>query len=558
MESAGLSLRTRYRELFKRRKEFTMANVLDRLAAVYGSRTAIILEEPLDYSFFQGTELSYTTLQEFVNRLGNALIKLDIKRGDRVAIYTRNLVELPLASYAAMKIGAVAIPLNNLLKAGEVNFILEDAQVKLLLTDQATFFQDYRSTDDLAGNPLVGFLDDPAHTPEGAFCLKTLMAEASPELGPVEMQPEDLVGIFYTSGTTGFPKGAKMTSKNLVKNNVRMPALILGLLPKEIERKALMVQPLSHIMGYALFLFNLTLGQPLVLLERFHPVRVLEAIQRHQVTTFIGVPAMYSMMLAAGAEKYNLKSVVLWVSGSDEMPPDLRKKFIELGQATFFGRSYPALFLEGYGQAETSPISTMYLHSTRFALGPGCIGWKLPGVQLKVVDSKDREIERGQVGELLVKGDHVMPGYWKNRGEAGEKVFTDDGWFHTGDMVRQGKYREYYLVDRKKDVIKHGGYSVFCKEVEEKIAGHPLVEEAALVGVPDEKKGQVPVAFICLRPGARITAEELGEWCRHHLAEYKVPRQIILLEEMPRGIALKTDKKALRARYLRQQASVGQ
>ena len=142
MVPAGLPLRTRYRELWKRRKEFSMANVLDRLAAVYGARTAIILEEPLDYSFFHGADLSYSTLLEFTNRLGNALLKLGIQRGDRVAIYTRNLVELPLASYAAMKIGAVAIPLNNLLKAGEVNFILEDAQVKLVLTDQKTFSQD--------------------------------------------------------------------------------------------------------------------------------------------------------------------------------------------------------------------------------------------------------------------------------------------------------------------------------------------------------------------------------------------------------------------------------
>ena len=551
MGQFGLPLRKRYRELFKRRHEFNMANVVDRLAEVFGDRTAVILEEALDYSFFRGKAISYQQLREFVNRLGNALIKLGVQRGDRVGIYTRNLVELPLCSFAVMKLGAVAIPLNPLLKAGEVNFILEDAQVKLLITDRQTFSLDFRSPDDLSGNPLVGFLDDPSATPEGAVGLKTLMAEASPELQPVAMEPDDLVGIFYTSGTTGFPKGAKMTCKNLVTNNIRVPAFILGLMPKEMERRGMMVQPLSHIMGYAIFLFNLTMGQPSVILERFHPLRVLEAIERYQVTTFIGVPAMYAMMLEAGAEQHNLKSVGLWVSGSDEMPVALRRKFQEMGQSKLMRRSSPALFLEGYGQAETSPISCMCLHFSRFPLGPGCIGWRLPGVQLKVVDAECRTVKPGHVGELLVKGDHVMPGYWKNRGEAGEKIFTEDGWFHTGDMVRQGKYRAYYIVDRKKDVIKHGGYSVFSKEVEEKIATHPQVEEAALVGLPDETKGQVPVAFVCLKPGASCTPEELCTWCREHLAEYKVPREVIIIDEMPRGITLKTDKKALRARYLR-------
>ena len=554
MGRVGLPFRKRYRELFKRRHEFNMANVVDRLAAVFGDRVAVILEEELDYSFLRGREITYRQIQQFVNRLGQVLLKLGVERGDRVGIYARNLVELPLSSFAVMKLGAVAVPLNHQLKSGEVNFILEDAQVKLLLTDQATFFQDFRSLGDLAGNPKVGFLDDPGAVPEGAVSLKTMMAEASPDLLPVELQPEDLAGIFYTSGTTGFPKGAKMTSKNLVANNVRAPALILGLLPREMERKGMMAQPLSHIMGYAIFLFNLTLGQPGVVLERFHPVRVLEAIERHQVTTFVGVPAMYAMMLEAGAEKYNLKSVGLWVSGSDEMPVALRQKFQQMGQSKFSRRPGPALFLEGYGQAETSPISCMCIHIARFPMGPGCIGWRLPGVQLKVVDAECREVKPGEVGELLVKGDHVMPGYWKNRGEAGEEIFSGDGWFHTGDMVRQGRYRAFYMVDRKKDVIKHGGYSVFSKEVEEKIASHPQVEEAALVGIPDEKKGQVPVAFVCLRPGAQCSAEELGAWCRERLADYKAPREVIIIDAMPRGITLKTDKKELRARYLRQQS----
>ena len=551
MGQIGLPLRKRYRELFKRRHSFSMANVVDRLAAVFGDRTAVILEEELGYSFIRGRQISYNQILEFVNRLGNVLLKLGVQRGDRVGIYTRNRVELPLCSFAAMKLGAAAVPLNNLLRAGEVNFILEDAGVKLLLTDRQTFFQDFRRPDNLGGSPLAGFLDDPSATPEGAVCLKTLMMEASPELLPAAMAPEDLAGIFYTSGTTGFPKGAKMTSQNLVSHNVRVPAFILGLLPRELERKGMMAQPLSHIMGYAIFLFNLCLGQPMVILERFHPVRALEAIARHQVTTFVGVPAMYAMMLEAGAEKYNLQSVRLWVSGSDEMPATLRKKFQALGQSRFFGRVGPAHFVEGYGQAETSPISCMCPHLARFPLGSGCIGWRLPGVQLQVVDVENRAVKPGEVGELLVKGDHVMPGYWKNRGEAGEKIFTGDGWFHTGDMVRQGKWREFYLVDRKKDVIKHGGYSVFSKEVEEKIATHPQVEEAALVGIPDETKGQVPVAFVCLRPGANCTAVELSAWCRERLADYKAPAEVIIIDEMPRGITLKTDKKALKARYLR-------
>ncbi|HUT53512.1 MAG TPA: class I adenylate-forming enzyme family protein [bacterium] len=546
-----LSKRFRGLLLRHRRREFTMANVIDLLAEVYDGREIIIVEEPVEYAFLTTTRLTYPNVLEIINRMGNALKDAGVAPGDRVAVYTRNRPELALASLAAMKIGAAAVPLNHQLKRDEVCVILEDAAPAAFITDRSTFDPAFGSP---AGFPAPARLllhEHPADTPAGSDSFKAMMEAASPALAPFPMVPDRIAGIFYTSGTTGAARGARMTSRNLISNNIGLPALFKGLAPHEEEMLGMMMQPLSHIMGFALFLMRFAIGAPHVVLERFHPVRALEAISKYRVTSVTGVPAMFVMMVEAGAENYDLSSVRLWTSGSDEMPVEYRKKLQAMGsRVTKKGERRPAAFLEGYGQAETSPISTFCLHLQKFDPGPGCIGWRVPGVKLKVADEHGVEVKKGAVGELLVKGDHVMPGYWRRGQEESAEIFTPDGWFKTGDLVRRGKYGLYYLVDRKKDVIKHGGFSVFCKEVEEEIMENPKVFEAALVGMKDAVKGQVPVAFVTLEKGAEATEDELLEWCRAHLADYKAPRRIIIIEHMPRNPTMKIDKKALRARLM--------
>jgi long-chain acyl-CoA synthetase len=534
-----------------RRREFTMANVIDLLTEVYDGRDIIIMEEPVEYGFLNAARLAYPDVREIINRMGNALKEAGVKEDDRVAVYTRNRPELVFACLAAMKIGAAAVPLNYQLKREEIISIIADAEPRVFITDRRTFDPAFGTPANFPGPARLLFHERPEDTPEGAVSFKAMMEEASPALDPVAMAPDKIAGIFYTSGTTGAAKGARMTSQNLISNNIGLPAYFKGLAPREEEMLGLMMQPLSHIMGFALFLMRFAIGAPHLVLEKFHPVRVLEAIQKYKVTSVTGVPAMFVMMVEAGAVNYDLTSVRLFTSGSDEMPAEYRKKLQAMGsRVTKKGERRPAVFLEGYGQAETSPISTFCPHLARFDPGPGCIGWRVPGVKLKVVDELGAEVKKGQVGELLVKGDHVMPGYWKRGAEEKKNIFTDDGWFRTGDLVRRGKYGLYYLVDRKKDVIKHGGFSVFCKEVEEEIMENGKIFEAALVGMKDAIKGQVPVAFVTLEKGARADEEELLKWCREHLADYKAPRRVFIIDHMPRNSTMKIDKKSLRARLM--------
>ncbi len=550
MNRKNIPTTRRLRKMILERNKINAANFLDHLAELFGDRTIALLEEKTPYGFLSADELGYDNLLEIVNRMGNSLRQLGIRSGDRVVLYMRNRLELALASYAVFKIGAVANPLNHLLRGNEVDFIVRDCDAETLITHRSVFDAGIKSFDKIPQVKQWIFHEQADNTPEGGVAWLEKLDEAAPYLVASHVEPDDVVGIFYTSGTTGFPKGALMTSENLMVNNIRMPGLLTSFAPAKKRNRdvGMAVQPISHIMGFGLFLMRLAMGVPFVVMERFDPEKVMEAIQKHGVTMFVGVPAMYAMMNKAGAgSKYDLSSVRIWISGSDVLPPEQRDAFKKYGRFHLLGRALgDAMFFEGYGQAETSPISTIKpdLPITR---GAGCIGWPLPGVKIRIVDENGEDVKRGQVGELWVQGKHVMKGYWRDE-KASREAFQE-GWFRTGDLVKRDKFGLLYLVDREKDVIKVGGYSVFSREVEEEVLQHPDVREAAVFGVPDEIKGQLPVAIVTIEEGSETTPEELMEWARENIAPYKVPRLIDVVPELPRGPTLKVDKKLLRNRY---------
>lgn|GEM_PF-68011 len=543
------SFHKRFRMLIMERRRISASNFLDHLAELYGDKTIVILEEETVYEFLRAKELSYRHLAEIMNRMANSLKELGIRRSDRVIVYMRNRLELALACYALFKIGAVAIPLNHLLRGNEVGFIARDCEAKTVITQTPVFNAGVRDFRKIPEVKQWVFHEAPGDTPAGGISWIAMINRSSPYLTPEYAAPDDLAGIFYTSGTTGFPKGAQMTSENLIVNNVRMPGVIQTLAPLDLkEDVGLAVQPISHIMGFGMFLVRLTAGIRFVVLERFEPERVMEAIQRHKVTIFIGVPAMYAMMLKAGAgTKYDLSSVQLWVSGSDALPPEHRDAFKKFGKFKILGIPVmDAMFIEGYGQAETSPTSTMK-PDLPITKENGCIGWALPGVEVKVADQNGNEVPKGDVGELWVRGKHVMKGYWKDK-KATEEAFRD-GWLRSGDLVRKGKWGLLYLVDREKDVIKVGGYSVFSREVEEELMNNHDISEAAVFGIPHEIKGQMPIAIVTLKPGSSSTKEQLLNWAKENIAPYKAPRYLDIVDELPRNPSLKVDKKLLKNRY---------
>jgi long-chain acyl-CoA synthetase len=270
-------------------------------------------------------------------------------------------------------------------------------------------------------------------------------------------------------------------------------------------------------------------------MKYFDPQQALANIEKHSATLFLGVPAMYNMMLLFEPEKYDLSSMRYWLSGADAMPVEHIARLEKLG----------GKFIEGYGLVETSPIISVNPPILRRV---GTVGIPMPRVKVRVMDDEGRKLRRKKVGEFVVRGPNVMKGYWGDDERTAEAFKY--GWFHTGDMGFRDRFGYLHFVDREKDVVKAGGYSVFSREVEEEILQHPAVYEVALIGAPHPTKGEVPVAFVQLHAGAQATPDELLEWCKEHIAGYKRPRVIKIIDEMPLTMTLKVLKRELRQQVI--------
>lgn len=508
----------------------TMANLWDETAKVYGDRVVADLEESLEYRCLPKDQLTYRENLFLINKMGNVLRDLGVDRGDRVVIPMGNRVELLTLCYACFKIGAIAVPLNYMLKGPEIKYIAENCGAKTLITDSDVFDPNIQTKDAL---PTIDTWVMAGHRdacPKGFVSLDEALDAASAELEPIPLHKDETVAIFYTSGTTGYPKGAMMTGRNLLTTQ-RITAGVLPVGPDDTGVSAL---PSAHLMGFAVSLISFLIGSSGYFMKYFHPKKVLQAIQDKEATIFVGVPAMYAIMLHANPEKYDLSSIKIWASGADAMPVEHIKKFISFG----------GIFFEAYGQVETSPITSLKVSTRYFTFKHGCVGVPVWPVRTQIWDENCNRLPTGEPGEVVVKGPNVTKGYW-NDSEKNEEAFRG-GWFHTGDMARKERFGLMYFVDRKKDVVKAGGYSVFSKEVEEEMRSHPKVDDVAVVGLPHPTKVEIVAAVCTPRAGERVTPEELLDWCRENIAQYKAPRYVEIREEMPYGMTLKVLKRVLR------------
>ncbi|MBU1672113.1 MAG: acyl--CoA ligase [Actinobacteria bacterium] len=508
----------------------SMSNFWDKAAAVYGSGKVAYLEEPLDYAVMPRDQLCFPEVLLLVNRMGNALTKAGVCSGDRVVIAMGNRIELILLCYACFKIGAIAVPLNYMLKDTEISYIAGNCRARCLVTDRDVFDPNIKTRDAVPGVQIWIMAGPRTDNLEGFLSLDELLEEASDRLDPARLHRDATCAIFYTSGTTGYPKGAMMTSKNLLTTQ-RITAAVLPVTSADLGISGL---PGAHLMGFCVALLSFMMGAPGYFMKYFHPQRTLEKIQELKATIFVGVPAMYSMMIAADSDDYDLSSIRLWASGADAMPVEQINRFM----------GYGGMFFEGYGQVETSPITALKLSFGRMRFEHGCVGIPVFPVRTRIWDEECRPVPKGEAGELVVRGPNITKGYWDDS-ERNEEAFAG-GWFHTGDMARRGSYGLLYFVDRKKDVVKAGGYSVFSKEVEEEIRAHPKVDEAAVVGLPHPTKVEVVAAVVTPLPGEELNVEELGSWVREHIAAYKAPRYIEVRDQMPYGMTLKVLKRVLR------------
>jgi long-chain acyl-CoA synthetase len=516
----------------------TVANLVDRAAAKFGDKEFVFFDEPMDYKYLgpgeDATSATFADALEFSNAVAYVMrSELGVKPGDRIAVALTNVPELGLVFTAAARIGAIMVPFNYMLKAEELTRSISDCGAKVLITEPDLYWLNIRDKANIPGIEHWIMIGPHKNVPDGFHSIDSLTeAYKGGKVEPHQTDPDSPAAIFYTSGTTGFPKGAVLSSKNLL-STVTLSTRMLRLGRKDFGVAAL---PLAHIFGFTTSIIGgFYCGASGVLMKYFDPEKALANIEKYRATLFLGVPAMYNLILLFSPEKYDLSSMRYWLSGADAMPVEQIARLEKLG----------GKFIEGYGLVETSPIISVNLPLLRRA---GTVGMPVPGVKVRVMDDSGKKQRRGKVGEFVVRGPNVMKGYWGDD-ERTAQAF-EHGWFHTGDIGFRDRLGYLHFVDREKDVVKAGGYSVFSREVEEEMLMHPAVFEVALIGAPHPTKGEVPVAFVQLHAGSDLSADELLDWCKDHIAGYKRPRAIKILDEMPLTMTMKVLKRELRQQII--------
>jgi long-chain acyl-CoA synthetase len=489
-----------------------VANHLERAARHFPDSLAML---------FEGQGTSFSDLRNAVQRVAAGLTAVGVQPGDRVALLLPNARGFVIAYQACQWIGAITVSVNVMLTTEELRYLLEDSGARFVFTTEML----WPALASLVELRNVVICDGSV---PGAASLDTF-GRGQP-LAPVAYrEPDDPAAILYTSGTTGKQKGATLSVGNVV-SNTEATRQYLRVDPRD---RLLLFLPLFHVFGQN-FIMNSAFagGATLVLHRRFDREQILESVLRDRVSMFFAVPTIYIMLLDAGVPPEALAGIRYFFSAAATMPVEVALRW----KQTFGQPIY-----EGYGLSETSPFAS-YNHEWHHR--PGSVGTAIANVELRIVDPEDREVERGTWGEICIKGPNVMLGYWNRREETAEAL--RGGWFHTGDIGYMDEDGFVFIVDRTKDMINAAGFKVWPREVEEVLYQHPAVGECAVYGVLDAVKGEVPMAAVVVAAGARVTPEELENFCRERLATYKIPRSFDLVTSLPKNATGKILKRVLR------------
>jgi long-chain acyl-CoA synthetase len=458
-------------------------------------------------------------------RVATLLERAGIEPGDRVGVMLPNTPAFAIAFYGIMYRGAVAVPMNPLLKSREVSYYLSNSGAKALFAAPAFAAQATAGAADVRARCWVA--DDDG--------LAKLIADLPAQESPVQRDDDDVAVILHTSGTTGKPKGAMLTHGNLGLNADVCVRTLVQISPDDVVMGCL---PLFHVFGLTGGLNAAVLaGATLTLLPRFDPRKAVGIIERDRVTVFEGVPTMYSALLsiADDAAAEATRSLRACLSGGASLPVQV---------LTDFEGAFKCFILEGYGLSETSPVAS-FNHPSR-PRKAGSIGTPIEGVEMRVIDLDGVEVPQGEAGEIQIRGHNVMKGYW-NLPDATKATITADGWLNTGDVGRVDEDGYFYIVDRTKDMIIRGGYNVYPREIEEVLYEHPDVAEAAVIGIPHDSLGEEVGAAVALKKDAleegRVTPEELRDYVKARVAAYKYPRQVWLVDALPKGPTGKVQKR---------------
>lgn len=488
----------------------------------YGSGRAIV---------FADRVLDYATLDQLSNRVAATLMERGVKKGDRVGLYCPNSDSFVGAYLAIIKCGAAVVPVNLLLNPKEIAFVFNDAEISTLIYHEAF------SANVAQIKPLVSSLKTSIYiggkrtAPEDLLWSEITACDKKPV--DIAINPaEDLAAILYTSGTTGRPKGAMLTHRNL-SANTRSVRNALQLTPG--SETLVVVLPMFHAFAAtAGMLAPLLYGGTIVLLPRFDPGQVADAIEKTQATIFLGVPSMYVALLRLPDHlTAKFASLKFCVSGGAALPVAVMEKF---------EKQFGKLIYEGDGPTECSPVTCV--NPIGGKRKPGTVGKAVPGVEMKIMDEAGKEIPHGKIGELCVRGANVMKGYWRLAEETKESFFGE--WFRTGDLGTEDDEGYFSILDRRKDIIIVNGMNIYPRMIEEVISRFPGVRECAVVGEPHKLHGEIPIAYISTLEGKELNNAALRTCCLDNLGRHEVPRKFIFMPELPKNASGKIIKRELR------------
>lgn len=488
---------------------------VERAAKRFPDKAAILFED---------RQITYRQLNAMVNQAANAFRANGFGLGDRIALHLPNIPEFAVCYLAAQKIGAIAVSVSPMLTPGELAYILKDSGALLACTTAALLSNLPLSECEKLRQVMVCEGDGQGHP-----TLSQWQEKAGDQVKAMDLDRETPAAILYTSGTTGFPKGAVLSHGNVV-SNLWTTVHHAGYTPD--DRLSLFL-PAFHVFGQN-FIMNATFqaGATLVLYRRFEPEKVLSSVSRDRVTMLFAVPTIYINLLNMDLSSYNLSSIRYEFSAAATMPQEISARWTER-----FGRPV----YEGYGLTECSPFAC-YNHD--FDHRFGSVGTPVENVEVKILDEADNDVPPGTWGEICIKGPGVMQGYWKRPGETAAAL--RNGWLHSGDTGTMDEDGYVFIVDRLKDMVNVAGFKVYPAEVEQVLYRHPAVKELAVYGIPHARKGEVVKAAVVLREGQTATKDEIEQFCRENMAAYKVPVEITFIETLPKSPTGKILKRVLR------------
>jgi len=524
----------------------------------------------LEALVFKDEHISFREYGIEADALAVALMRLGLRRGEKVALILQNSLEYTYAFFAIPKAGGAIVPINPLYRPGEMRHILADSEAAMAIVRPTVWgnpvLEGLRSVRDQLPN-LREIIVDGDDVPEGMHSLKALVAATRGEAPETRGEPDDLWGLIYTSGTTGRPKGAMHTHRTMLASVIATEKLRKAMFERpSVTKLARMAKTMARYAGrfarlggkqqkiatpspfHALAgfgaMYNCAMsGFSCAIIERFHPVRVLEIVAKEQVTVLSGTPTMFSLMMSVpNFDAYAKSSLLYCAMGAAPCPPPLVKEV---------RKRFGCPVLISFGATETGGATTVTRMDDSSRMQTESVGQVVSDTEVKVVDDNHREVPHGQVGELACRAAGIMKGYYHSE-EATASALDEDGWYYTGDLAVMDAKGYVRIVGRKKDMIIRGGQNIYPIEIESHLLKHPDIQSVAVVGVPDKVGGEAVWAYVVPKPGASVTPRDVLTYCRGKLTSFKVPSQVRLIDELPLTPTAKIQKYRLREMAIRE------